>query len=111
MTAEKPPKPPARLSPEAKKFWNSMVEEYGVVDAAGLRLLQTACESLDLLRKAQAKVDSDGMTVRDRYGAIRGHPMLAVMRDCRASMLASLRDLRLEVEPPARGAGKPWRTA
>lgn len=59
------------------------------------------------MRRAEAVVNADGMTVKDRYGAIRGHPMLATMRDARAAMLAALRHLNLDVEPLRDGPGRP----
>jgi P27 family predicted phage terminase small subunit len=98
---------PTTLSPESKALWTSIVTDYDVDDSAGLRFLQTACESLDLMRKAEERVEADGMTVKDRYGAIRGHPMLATIRDCRAAMLASLRALNLDIEPLKGGPGRP----
>jgi P27 family predicted phage terminase small subunit len=104
-------RPPTGLSPEAKRLWTAVAEEYDVDDAAGLRLLQTACEALDLMRRAEAQVKADGMVCRDRYGSIRGHPLLGTMRDARASMLAAFRDLHLDIEPPARGAGRTGRAS
>ena len=102
---------PTRLSPEAKKLWTSISDEFSVDDPSGLQLLGIVCESLDLMRKAQARVKVDGLTCRDRYGAIRAHPMLATIRDARSAMLAALRDLHLDIEPPARGAGRLGRTS
>lgn len=100
-------RPPAGLAPESRRLWTSIVAEYDLGDSAGLRLLQTACESLDLMRRAEKQVEQDGMTVRDRYGAIRGHPMLSTIRDARAAMLASLRQLNLDLEPLRDSVGRP----
>ena len=99
--------PPAHLSREAKALWNEISAEYAIEDAAGRRLLLTACESLDWMRKAEAAVEKDGLTVTDRYGAIRGHPMLATIRDARAAMLAAIKHLGLDLEPLHARPGRP----
>jgi P27 family predicted phage terminase small subunit len=98
---------PTGLSPEAKRLWTSIATEYEVADSAGLRLLQTAVEALDLMRRAESVVHTDGMTVKDRYGAVRAHPLLATVRDARAAMLAALRALNLDIEPLRDRIGRP----
>jgi len=99
-------RPPSGLSPEAVELWTGVVREFCLDDPAGLKLLQTACEALDWLRKAEAVVQADGLTVKDRYGALRGHPMLATMRDCRAALILSLHRLNLDIEPQ-KAIGRP----
>ena len=98
---------PEGLSREAKRLWSDICSEYCVEDSAGKRLLQTACEALDLMRKAEAAVERDGLTVKDRYGAIRGHPMLGTIRDARAAMMGAIRALGLDLEPLHSRAGRP----
>ena len=98
---------PSGLSAESKRFWTSVVSEYDIGDSAGRRLLLCACESLDLLRRAEAVVAADGMTTRDRYGALRAHPMLGVARDARGAMLTALKHLNLDIEPLRAGPGRP----
>jgi len=92
-------KPPKKLSREARALWTSIMEQYCCDDAAGVRLLLTACEALDSMRAAEAQVEKDGLTVTDRLGAPKAHPLLTVIRDSRAAMLTALRRLGLEPNP------------
>lgn len=87
-----------------------MASEYGIEDDAGLLLLQTGLEAFDRMRVAQEAIREEGMTVFDRFGQRKAHPLLPAERDARAQMLAALRALNLDVEPlhdrPGRPAGK-----
>jgi P27 family predicted phage terminase small subunit len=100
------PKPPAGLSAEAKRWWSQIVEQYEVDDAAGFLLLVTAMESFDDMRKAQAILERDGMTIKDRWGQQRQHPASLTLRDSRNLMLRSLKALNLDVTPGAPLRGK-----
>ena len=95
-------KPPRKLSREARELWREIAKEFVVDDAAGLQLLLTACEALDAMRAAEAKVAMDELTVTDRLGAPKAHPLLATIRDSRAAMLTALRRLGLEPHPSAK---------
>jgi P27 family predicted phage terminase small subunit len=106
-TAKSPPK---GLSTEAKAWWKRLASEYGIEDDAGLLLLQTGLEAFDRMRHAQDAIRDEGMTVFDRFGQRKAHPLLPAERDARAQMLAALRALNLDVEPihdrPGRPAGR-----
>lgn len=99
-------RPPARLSAEARNFWTDVIRDYDISDAAGLRLLLTACQSLDRMRQAQKLVDKHGILVRDRFGQLQRSPAVTVERDARAAMLAALRALNLDVAPPGKAEGR-----
>ena len=106
-TAKSPPK---GLSTAAKALWKRLASDYEITDEAGLLLLQTGLEAFDRMRLAQEAIQRDGMTVLDRFGQRKAHPLLPAERDARAQMLAALRALNLDVEPlhdrPGRPAGK-----
>jgi len=96
-----------RLSAEARKFKKGILEEYTIDDAAGLRILETACEAFDRMRSAQKTIQKDGMTVTDRWGQIKAHPLCSVERDSRAQFLAALKQLNLDLEPLQNAPGRP----
>lgn len=102
--------PPKGLSTEAKRWWKRLRTEYEIEDDAGLLLLQTGLEAFDRMRHAQEAIRAEGMTVLDRFGQRKAHPLLPAERDARAQMLAALRALNLDVEPlqdrPGRPAGR-----
>lgn len=101
---------PKGLSTEAKAWWKRLRTEYEIEDDAGLLLLQTGLEAFDRMRHAQDAIRAEGMTVLDRFGQRKAHPLLPAERDARAQMLAALRALNLDVEPlqdrPGRPAGR-----
>jgi P27 family predicted phage terminase small subunit len=96
------PKAPANLSREAKDFWDSIVADYEMDDAASQRLLATACEALDRMREAQRSIKQHGAVTTDRWGQLRPNPSTVIERDARAAMLACLKALNLDVAPPGR---------
>ncbi len=96
-----------KLSAEARKLKKGILEGYSIDDAAGLRILETACEAFDRMREAQSTIQRDGMTVTDRWGQIKAHPLCSVERDSRAQFLAALKALNLDIEPLQNGPGRP----
>lgn len=100
-------KPPDHLSAEAKKVWRDLLAEYQIDDVAGLRILRTALESFDRAAEARRQIDNEGLTVLDRWGQKKAHPLLAVERDNRAAFLAGLKALNLDIEPLRDRAGRP----
>jgi P27 family predicted phage terminase small subunit len=98
--------PPKHLSREARGYWGKLAQEYGIDDDAGMLVLTTAFEAHDRMREAQARIAKDGTTVVDRFGQIKGHPLLPTERDARAQFLAALRQLNLDVEPVRDGVGR-----
>jgi P27 family predicted phage terminase small subunit len=97
---------PAHLSPEAKKIWKKLTFEYGIVDAGGLEILRAGLENFDRAEKARANIDKVGLLVKDRFGAIKPHPLIACERDARAGYLQALKQLCLDVEP-IKSIGRP----
>jgi len=95
------PKPPASLSPAAKKRWRALQEEFDIVDAAGLQLLEVGFIAWDTMQKAQAILDEEGLVVEsDTTGVKRAHPAVAVLKESRASYLKALSMLNLDIQPP-----------
>ncbi len=103
-------KAPSHLTAEAKKIWGEILDEYSIDDAAGLRILRVALEAFDRAQAARATIDGDGMTVKDKFGQTKPHPLLPIERDSRAAFLAGLKALNLDLEPlrdrPGRPAGR-----
>jgi P27 family predicted phage terminase small subunit len=91
---------PAHLSPSAQQWWQTTVEAY-VLEEHHLRLLQLCCEAWDRAQAARAQLDREGLTVLGREGGIRPHPCIAVERDSRLAVARLVRELDLDVEPPA----------
>jgi len=91
---------PKGLSTAAKDWWKRLVSQYELDDDAGRLLLETAMQAFDRMRECQAAIERDGPMVRDRFDQRKAHPLLPAERDARAQMLAALKALNLDVEPP-----------
>ena len=98
---------PSHLSPEAQRWFKALVHEYSIDDPAGLLLLMTAFESFDRAQAARRAIEAEGMVTRGSQRQRRAHPLLGVERDARASMLAALKALSLDVEPLKTRPGRP----
>jgi P27 family predicted phage terminase small subunit len=90
--------PPRHLKAAARRIWRSLMEDYSLDDAAGLSLLQAACEAFQRAQEARARLDKDGAVIADRFGQLKAHPAAAVERDARGQMIAALRVLKLSPE-------------
>lgn len=98
---------PKHLSKEAGTIFKNLCEEYGIDDEAGLRILKTALESYDRAAACRETIDRDGLTVVDKAGQTKAHPLLAIERDSRAAFLSGLKHLNLDLEPLKNGPGRP----
>jgi hypothetical protein len=100
-------KAPRDLSSSARRWFKTMAEDYGISDSGGLAILTLAARALDRAEAAKAVIDREGMLVTDRFGCAKAHPCCAIERDARASMLAAIRNLHLDVEQPHSRPGRP----
>ena len=98
---------PKHLSKEARNIFKDLCAEYGIDDVAGLRILRVALEAFDRAQAARATIDSEGMTVTDKFNQTKPHPLLPVERDSRAAFLAGLKALNLDLEPLKNRPGRP----
>ncbi len=101
------PRAPAHLSTESKKFFRYVATEYAINDPAGLRLLQSAAEALDRIKQCRDQIAIDGVSIVDRFGQRRAHPLLCIERDNRAAFLAAVKSLNLDLEPLHPTPGRP----
>src|SRR5881628_3488522 len=88
------PRPPAGYTAEAKKLWQDVLEGWQL-DPAALVILDSACRALMRVRQAQARLDRDGLVVRDRFKQEKPHPCATIERDAKQTLLRSLRALNL----------------
>lgn len=94
------------FSSEGKALFEKLISEYQIQDAGGLAILKTGIEAFERMRAAKAQIDKDGMTIEDKWGQIKAHPLCAVERDSRAQFLAALKQLNFDIEP-LRAIGRP----
>jgi P27 family predicted phage terminase small subunit len=99
--------PPGHLSKEARKLWRELAEEWRIDDRAGTAILDKIGEAYDRANGARRQIDKEGLTITDRFGVEKSHPLLACERDARAQFLAGLKMLNLDLEPLRDGPGRP----
>lgn len=90
---------PGYLSPEMRKFASSVLESYGLEHHHYILLIRAA-ELLDRAEQARKQVQTEGLTVTDRYGSIKPHPCYKIEIDCKSAARLLIRELGLDLEPP-----------
>jgi phage terminase small subunit len=93
------PAAPKHLRPETRAWWRDVVEAYEL-EGHHLKLLTLAAESWDRSRQAREALKRNGLTFRDRFGAPRARPEIAVERDAKIAFARLVRELRLDLEEP-----------
>ena len=100
------PKAPAHLKDSTKVWWRNVVREWAL-EAHHVHLLTLAAEALERATDAQALLARDGLIIAGREGGVRPHPAVAIRRDAEISFARLLRDLDLDVSPPASNRSGP----
>lgn len=100
-TKRKKNRTPAGLSNAGRALWSRLHGEYRIGDAAGLAVLEQAVRAFERAEEARRLLDKQGCVVRDRWGQTKVHPAAAVERDARASFLAAIRQLGVEIPEEA----------
>ena len=94
------PKPPSHLSAESREWWVSVVEDFKL-DPHHLRLLTLAAEAWDRTQQARRALLKHGITYTDRFDQPKARPEVSIERDSRVAFARLLRELALDVDPPA----------
>ena len=92
---------------ESERWRKALIAEFGIEDAGGLLILQTAAEAFVRMRLAQESIHKDGMTTTDRWGQVKPHPLLNTERDARGQLLGAIKQLNLDLEPLHPRPGRP----
>lgn len=97
---------PQHLQPKTRAWWRAVVNGYEL-EPHHVRLLTLAAEAWDRGQDARELVATEGAVYRDRFDQPRAHPAVAIERDARLAFARLLRELDLDVEPPAEGPRPP----
>ena len=95
------------VRPEAKREARRLIDEYGIADAGGLQSIQIFADAFTLELDSMDQVKIGGLTFLDRFGQVKAHPLLSVIRDARAQKMAALKSLNLDLEPLNSRPGRP----
>src|SRR5690606_6486090 len=94
------------LAPATRRWWASVYSDYQL-ESHHVRLLTLAAEAWDRTVAAREAIEQHGLTYTDRFGAPKARPEVAVERDSRIAFARLLRELDLDVEPPAEAPRPP----
>lgn len=97
---------PRHLLPATRRWWKSVVSGWEL-EEHHRRLLTLAGEAWDRKQQAREILKAEGLTFRTRLGELRAHPAVAVERDSCVAFARLLRELDLDVNPPAEGRRPP----
>lgn len=100
------PKPPGRLSREAKAWWKRILDAFPLEDAS-LLILESGLECFDTMRQAQETIRKSGTVVDDRFGCPKMHPAVLIERDAKSAMLRHFKALSIDLEPLRDAPGRP----
>ena len=80
----------------ASRAWAKSVLQDADPSETDIKLVILAAEALDRAATARRQVQREGITYRDRFGAPRSHPAVAVERDARAAFSRLVAQLGLD---------------
>ena len=90
------PTAPRSLSPDSRKLWRAILEDYPINDRAHLTILEQSLLALDRSNALRAEIDQAGPTVQDRFGQSKANPLLAAERDARNQFFGGMKSLYLD---------------
>ena len=91
------PRAPQHLEEPTRKWWRSVMVEYGL-EEHHVRLLTLAAEAWDRAQEARVALAQHGTTYTDRFGQPRARPEVNIERDARIAFARLLRELDLDGE-------------
>ena len=94
------PQAPVFLAEAGRTFWTRVLREFEL-DGPSLELLALACKQADRAAEARAILAAQPLTYRDRFDAPKEHPAVAIERNATIAFARLVRELALDVEPPA----------
>jgi phage terminase small subunit len=91
-------KPPEHLADQAQTLWKTLHRTYIIDKPATLLLLTTLVESWDRARQCREAVKDQPLTIVDKHGGVRVHPLIVEERNCREQVSRLARVLRIHWE-------------
>jgi len=93
-------KAPPHLAETTRAWWLNVVRGWQL-EEHHVRVLTLAAEAFDRAVDSQVLLTRDGLVIQGREGGMRPHPAVAIRRDAEISFARLLRELDLDVDPPA----------
>jgi P27 family predicted phage terminase small subunit len=100
------PKAPKHLRPATRKWWIDVVSTWRL-EEHHIKLLTLAGLSWDRVEQARELIAKEGLTVKTKDGGCRVHPAVKIEAEAKIAFCRCLRELDLDVEPPAAERSRP----
>jgi P27 family predicted phage terminase small subunit len=94
------PRAPRHLQPATRRWWSTVIGEW-TLDQHHVRLLTLAATAWDRAQQAREMIERDGLAVKTRDAGLKLHPACRVEQASMIAFARLLRELDLDVEPPA----------
>lgn len=94
------PKAPRHLKAATRRWFDAVVADWEL-EAHHVRLLTLACEAWDRCQQAREQIAREGLTTSTREGNHKLHPAVRVEDAARIAFARLVRELDLDVAPPA----------
>ena len=91
-------KPPAHLSESAQALWKRLHRTYTFDLPASQLMLTSLCDSWDHEQRCREALKDLPMTITDKHGGVRVHPLLVEARQAREQVARLARTLRIHIE-------------
>lgn len=91
---------PKHLGAATREWFESICKDYDL-ESQDLRLLRLAAEAWDRGQEAREAIAEFGLTYTDRFGQPRARPEAKMEIENRTSFARLMRELALDVAPPA----------
>jgi phage terminase small subunit len=79
-------------------LWRALYSTYQIDLPASVVLLTSLCEAWDRSLSCREALDGQPMTITDRHGGVRIHPLIVEERAAREQVMRHARVLRIHVE-------------
>jgi len=98
------------IRPEAKRAAHNLIDEYNIDDSGGIELIKSFAAAMTTELNCADQIEMEGLTIIDRFGQMKCHPLLPTLRDSRAQKLAALKSPNPDIQPTHDGPGRPTST-
>ena len=106
MKNQQPPRPPRHLKAGSRRWWTNTAETW-CLEEHHLCLLTLAAEAWDRSRQVRKLIAKNGLTTPTRDGGLKLSPLVRIENECRLAFARLLRELDLDVDPPAEAKRPP----
>ena len=106
MRTNPKPKAPKHLAPATRRWFTAVVTDWEL-EPHHIRLLTLAAEAWDRCQQARELIEREGLTTPTREGGHKLHPAVRVENDSQIRFSRLLRELDLDVAPPAESKRPP----